>query len=271
MSYFERPELSQSQLKDFMVSPAYYQLRLKKPRQETYEMMIGTATHSALLEPESFAENYVCIPKIDRRTKAGKEQFDLYTKESFGKIAIQEDDYLSILAMRDSVLEHPRAKDILSFEKEVEKEIFFSLEDVPCRAKLDAIVPKINTIIDFKTSRSSSSKSFQKDMINNGYDIQAFWYFEAYKSLTGSYPDFYAFIVASKEEPYPVSVFSVDKEFIDRGRYKSLKALAEFKECKGKNVWPKNESDEIIAIQTPQWALKDLMEDGDAYFSTIGV
>lgn len=268
MDYFSRPELSQSQLKDFMVSPAYYKLRREKPRVETEAMAIGTAVHAAVLEPEIFVKKYVVSGKIDRRTKAGKEEFEKFNVENSGKTVLNCETYDMILSMRDSVLDHPRVKDIFKLPMQAEKEIFFELEEVACKAKLDAIVPSINTVIDFKTARSASADSFKKDMINMQYDVQAFWYCEAYKSLTGKYPGFYAFIVASKEEPYPVGFFSVDSEFLDRGRYYALKALKKFKECVEKDIWPKNESDEVIQINTPEWALKEVMEFGEAHFTT---
>ena len=270
--YFSRPEMSQSRLKDFAVSPAYYQLRLKQPQEQTEAMAIGSAVHAALLEPEVFKKNYVCINGVyDKRTKAGKENWALFCEENEGKEILSEREYDQIIRMRDSVFEHPKANDVLSFDIEAEKEIFFELEGVPCKAKLDAIVPQINTVIDFKTARSSTAESFKRDAINMHYDLQAYWYYEAYKSLYGSYPDFYAFIVVSKEEPYPVGVFQVDGEFLDRGRYYALKYLRKFKECSERNVWPKNESEEVIEITTPEWAMREVMadENADAFFSTM--
>lgn len=267
--YFSRPEMSQSRLKDFAVSPAYYQLRLKQPQEQTEAMAMGSAVHAALLEPEVFKKNYAISGSFDKRTKAGKESFTLFCAENMGKIILSQKEYDEVIKMRDSVFEHPKANDVLSFNIEAEKEIFFELEGVPCKAKLDAIVPQINTVIDFKTARSSTAESFKRDAINMHYDLQAYWYYEAYKALYGSYPDYYAFIVVSKEEPYPVGFFEVDGEFLDRGRYYALKYLNQFKKCSENNAWPKNESDDVIKITTPDWAMKEAMEFGESFFSTM--
>jgi len=276
--YFSRPEMSQSRLKDFAVSPAYYQLRLKQPQEQTEAMAMGSAVHAALLEPEIFKQKYVAVWPSIKLTKSGnarkgtkfeKEMWTKFLAENLGKIILSQKEYEQVIKMRDSVFDHPKANDILSFDIEAEKEIFFELEGVPCKAKLDAIVPSINTVIDFKTARSSTAESFRRDAINMHYDLQAYWYYEAYKSLYGSYPDFYAFIVVSKEEPYPVGVFEADNEFLDRGRYYALKYLKQFKECSENKVWPKNESDDVIKITTPEWAMREAMEFGESFFSTM--
>lgn len=269
MDYFARPEMSQSKLKDFAVSPAYYKMRLVEPMEQTEAMALGSAVHAALLEPDVFKSKYVVSPGFDRRTTKGRADYTLFCAESMGKLILNKDEYDHVLAMRESVFDHPKAKDVLSFKMEAEKEIFFEIEGVACKAKLDAIVPEINTVIDFKTARSASAEQFRRDAINMGYDLQAYWYYEAYKAEFGKYPDYYAFIVVSKEAPYPVGFFEVDKEFLDRGRYYAIKYLRKYKECVASNVWPKNESEDVIAISTPDWALKEVLEFGEAYFTTM--
>lgn len=269
MDYYSRPELSQSQLKDFLVSPAYYQLRKSNPIAPTDAMELGTAIHCAVLEPSEFNKRYGIAPVFDRRTKAGKEEYAAFQAMNEGKIFLDPETHNKVIAMRDSVMSHPRVKDVFSFDIKAEEEIFFSMDGIECKAKLDAIVPTIGTVVDFKTARSASSDSFRRDMINMRYDLQAFWYCEAYRSVYNKYPDFYAFIVASKEEPYPVGFFSVDNEFLDRGRFYALSALKKFKECQENNIWPKNESDEVIRISTPEWAMREAMEFGEAYFTTM--
>lgn len=269
MDYFKREGLSQSQLKDFAVSPALYKLRQQEPRIETEAMMIGSAVHAAILEPEIFNKKYMMGKKFDRRKKAGREQFTLFVAENSDKIFLTEEQYDSISKMRDSVYDHPKARDVLSLKMEAEKEIFFEMDGVACKAKLDAVVPEIKAVIDFKTARTSSAESFKRDMVNLGYDLQAYWYYEAYKAAYGSYPAYYAFIVVSKEEPYPVGFFEVDTQFLDRGRYYAQKYLAKYKECVASNIWPKNESEDVIRINTPDWAIREVMEFGEAYFSTM--
>ena len=261
--------MSQSRLKDFAVSPAYYKMRLAEPKEQTEAMILGTAVHAALLEPEVFKNKYVVAPKFDRRTTKGKADYTLFCVENMGKLILTKDEYDHVLAMRDSVFSHPKAKDAFSFKIDPEKEIFFEMEGVACKAKLDAIVPEINTVIDFKTARSATAEQFRRDALSMGYDLQAFWYYEAYKAEFEKYPDYYAFIVVSKEAPYPVGFFEVDKEFLDRGRYCALKHLRKYKECLALDVWPKNESEDVIVISTPEWAMKETLEFGEAYFTTM--
>jgi exodeoxyribonuclease VIII len=267
IGYFTKSGLSQSQLKNFAKSPAYYRLKLQKKDEPTEAMLLGSAVHAALLEPEVFAAVYVKGLAFDRRTKAGKEAALAFESDNADKTVLSPGDYDLCLKMRDSVLEHPVVADIFKFDVEAEKEVFWTMQGVSCKAKLDAIVPKISTVIDFKTARFADSKGFMRDAINLHYDLQAYWYSEAYRAEFGDYPRFYAFIVASKEEPFSVGVFEADKEFLDRGKFYADKYLAKYKDCLESDDWPKNESNDVIKLTTPTWALKELMDGGDSYFS----
>ena len=55
-------------------------------------MAYGTAMHSKILEPENFNKEIFIMPKIDRRSKAGKEEYAAALKEAEGKTVIDESE-----------------------------------------------------------------------------------------------------------------------------------------------------------------------------------
>ena len=76
--YHKAYGLSCSDLKVMLRSPAHYHASLLFPQKTTPEMLLGSALHTAVLQPELFDEEYMELPKLDRRTKEGKELYKSY-------------------------------------------------------------------------------------------------------------------------------------------------------------------------------------------------
>ena len=111
--YFAAPRASNSLLSELKKSPAHLQHALAHPSEPTPAMRLGTAFHVATLEPRNFDESWVRGSELSGRTKEGKaakteleEQFDA------DKI-LKPDDYDTVCAMRDRVLAHPVASELL--------------------------------------------------------------------------------------------------------------------------------------------------------------
>ena len=70
--YHLHPAVGHSGLVRIMRSPAHYREYVAHPPEPTPAMQLGTAFHTALLEPDRFGQSFVVAPKFDRRTKDGK-------------------------------------------------------------------------------------------------------------------------------------------------------------------------------------------------------
>ena len=112
--YHRDPSISKSGLDQFRKSPAHFQAWLKQDRQQTPAMRIGTLTHTAVLEPNSFDEKTVVAPLVDKRTKEGKSIWEQFRAEHEGKDIISLDEHEQIVAMRDSVRKHQAAGKLLA-------------------------------------------------------------------------------------------------------------------------------------------------------------
>ena len=74
MKYTDIKAMNWSSLKNMDVSAKMFQWRVDHPRPDAAHLSLGTAIHSAILEPNNFDKEYHVRPDgIDLRTKAGKE------------------------------------------------------------------------------------------------------------------------------------------------------------------------------------------------------
>lgn len=201
--------------------------------------IIGTATHSALLEPDLFAMDYVKMPDFDMRTNAGKlsAQGFIDGMAQSNKIVLKHDDYDLVISMRDSMLAHPIINKLLTSKGQSEVSIFFEVDGVKCKARPDRIVdPSVfdqHIVVDVKTS--ADVDKFARSVRDYRYHCQDAFYSDAYKKLTGFEPRF-LFAVVGKGKVFgkhPARLFELDQDSIDEGRMQYLEDIEKVKEFEG--------------------------------------
>jgi hypothetical protein len=113
-AYHAIDALGSTDIKRLLRSPAHYQPGRARSAEPTDAMVIGTAIHLAVLEPERFALEVVQRPTFDRRTTIGKAAFAAWTAEHAGRLALDAEDFDTVRRSADSVLAHPAARALLS-------------------------------------------------------------------------------------------------------------------------------------------------------------
>ncbi len=111
-SYHKAYGLSCTNFNIMLRSPAYYQASLLFPRKTTAEMQLGPAPHAAVVQPKLFEEQYMKLPKLDRRTKEGKELYKRYSES--GKILLDSVTVSTLQKMKESLMQHPIISSVLS-------------------------------------------------------------------------------------------------------------------------------------------------------------
>ncbi len=71
--------LSFSRLKAFQHSPRKLRRYITEEREQTAAMIEGRLIDCILFTPDRFANEFLEMPDVDRRTKAGKETYQQYT------------------------------------------------------------------------------------------------------------------------------------------------------------------------------------------------
>lgn len=226
---------------------------------KTPALILGSAVHTATLEPENFEDEFAIAPKVDRRTKAGKETWAQFLKESEGKETLTVEQMETIIGIKSSIASHPIASQMI-IGGEGEHSYFVTDEETGLELKCRPDYMKNNALIDLKTCQDASPKGFARAMANLGYHIQAAYYLDVYNKANGTNLDEFYFLAVETTKPYAVAIYKVDEFAIEEGRGVYRKALRDLKfyldsiEAGNINVHKFGYGDEIRNLELPNYA-----------------
>ena len=256
--YHAHQAVGHSGLVRIMRSPAHYQEYVSNPPEPTPAMQLGTAFHAALLEQDMFHQTFVIAPKFDRRTKEGKAAAEAWEVENAGKTALTVDQMAVIEEMVVSVRSHAGAERLLA-EGVAEMSAFWIDREtgIECKCRPDFLSmagETVTGIVDVKTCCDASADGFARAIATLGYDVQAAFYQDGLKAVTGRTIPFY-FIAVEKEAPFAVAAYKASDEVIEVGRAKYRGALQLLQWCRTRGCWPGYQPNgEIETINLPRWA-----------------
>ena len=263
--YHLHPAVGHSGLVRIMRSPAHYKDVLTHPLEPTPAMRLGTAFHTALLEPDRFGQTFVVTSKFDRRTKEGKAAAEAWETGNAGKTALTVEQMMAIESMAFSVRNHAGAARLLA-RGLAEMSAFWGDPEtgVECKCRPDFLSmagETVTGIVDVKTCCDASVEGFSRAMATLGYDVQAAFYQDGMKALTGRKLSFY-FIAVEKDAPHVCAVYKASDEVIEVGRAKYHGALQLLKWCRSNDDWPGYQPNgEIETIALPRWAANFNMDE----------
>jgi hypothetical protein len=260
-AYHQHPAISKSHLDLIARSPLHYWARYIDPNRKTPEptasMAIGTAVHTHVLELDQWDSRYAIAPEgIDRRTKAGKEEWHVFTTAAQGRKVLKREDAEQVMAMGRSVLGHRSAAALLAANGQPEDTFMWTDEatGLQCKCRPDYMHSDGSTIVDLKTTRDASPRGFRHSVIQYRYHVQAAWYLHGVEQATGKRPERFVFVAVESSAPYASAVYEASAEMIEAGMIKAREDLALLAECKLRDNWP-SYSDEIQSLTLPPWML----------------
>ena len=251
--YHAGEEISHSGIVKLLKSPEHYMQYKTGGEGPTPAMEFGSAFHAFILEPEVFAKNYVLAPKFDKRTKDGKESAAKWDEENVGKTPLAADQIEALTAMRESVYKHAGGAKMLA-KGEAESSLYWTDEitGLKCRIRPDWLFD--GGMADLKSCVSASKADFAKAVANLGYDIEAAFYIDGMKAVTGKSVDFF-FIAVEKTAPYTTACYKASQEMIEVGRAKYRGGLELLKWCQENKQYPGYQPNgEVETIDLPRWA-----------------
>ena len=218
--------LSSTNLKQLFRSAAHFEAWKCRPKSSsTAAQRIGTALHSAVLEPYHFLSQY-CVFSGARR---GRSWQDFKTQNVTTEI-LSELEYAQVVGMRDAILNFP-AFDLaaLIHDGRSEESIFWFDEKSgeKFRARCDLLHPDV--ILDLKTTTDARPHMFVKQAQTNAYEIQAAHYIDGVEKLTGEKKPFW-FVAVEIDPPHGVWIHESGAELIALGRSKINQALQNYRE-----------------------------------------
>lgn len=241
-------------------SPEKYRYYLDNPVEQTPAMTFGSACHKLILEPASFGDEYAIAPVgIDRRTKAGKEQWETFLADNAGKTVIGADDAECMRGMEEAIAKCSLAADLVRGDGETEVPFFWEDQDTgeACKVKLDRLIKGLDGryyVVDYKTTQCAETERFNHDIFRLGYYMQAAMYTEGVMhGLNLDYRPTFLFVAQEKKAPYSVNVIEVSEDVMKVGLAKFHELLGRLHDCKAVDMWPGYVEDVPNETQLPGW------------------
>ena len=221
-------------------------------------MQIGSAVHTHILELDQWDAQYVVAPAgIDRRTKVGKAEWEVFQTAIGTRTVISREDADLVMRIGRSVLGHPAAAYLLGLPGKAETTHMWVDEatGLQCKCRPDWLLDDGSMIVDLKTTTEDASpKEFQRSIAKWRYHVQASWYLDGIEKATGNRPHSFVFIAVEKKPPYVCAVYVADTQMIEIGRDTARRDLDKLNVCKAADYWP-GYSDGIEQINLPPWML----------------
>ena len=208
--------LSSSALKKLIEGPKAYQSSLKQS-DSSQVLRDGQLIHLSILEPHKLKDLV-----ITEGTKARKEFKDAVAEYGEHKVYTQS-EMESAYWIADAVKSNPTSSFLLeNCNYEVPNAAM--IEDLPFRAKADAITKDGSTIIDIKTTSSigEEGEDFYWSARRFKYALQAVLYMEIFGATD------FIFLVVDKGTK-EIGIFDCSEQFLETGRMHIAKGIENYK------------------------------------------
>lgn len=248
--YNALPALRFSRLKKMLKSElAYYTDEYKS----TGALTLGTAIHTAVLEPETFAADCIVYPGKVRR---GKE-WDAYQLANEGKQILTASEHRTCDRIAESVHTHPWASQYFT-EGEAEVSIRWKHPlGVECKSRIDWL--RDDLVLDLKSARDVTQRGFASAAGSLSYHAQMAFYHDAAKSRDGIDRKV-VLLAVEKEPPYDVGCYVLPEEAIAAGRRLYQDLILRVLHCEKTGVWHGVTGAGEEELHLPQWCF-DEMDD----------
>jgi hypothetical protein len=255
--YLRLPGLSVSTLKHLLRSPLNYKWHQEHPNLEsTPSQAMGTAAHTAILEPAKMKTDYALW---EGGTRRGKE-WDAFKADNATKTILTVDEFADIREMRRNMVNFEPAARYLK-EGAAEVTLQWRMEGRAFRGRVDWLttIDGSTVLVDLKTTKDARPFKFGADAYRFGYHLQFALYCDGWHALTGENPGFVVLAVEN-QPPFEPAVFEVPDEVLERGREEYQRLVHILNECESANHWPPAaEAEQRLAL--PSYAYEN--EDND--------
>lgn len=267
--------ISKSGLDVLARSPMHYWAKYLDPNRERREptptMKLGTAIHTAVLEPHEFAARYLTVPddaprkpteaqrnakKPSDDTVAAIEWWDAFHFMANGREILDAKDYEVCQRISERVRSHPTARAVFA-DGVAEQSVYWEDPEtgVLCKCRPDWLPAGGAMIVDLKSTEDASRDAFMRSAWTYRYWVQAAWYLDGIEIATGQRPEAFVFAAFEKSAPYAPAFYFADNEMIQMGRREYRRLLAIMAECQRTGVWPGYDT-AVTPLSLPLWALK---------------
>ena len=261
--YHADSAISRSGIMNFLESPFKFYANYienihgaKQLKESTPAMEFGSVFHEKILEPAKFIAHYGVKPKKVLLKDVGRKLYDEYndymnTLEKARCKILEHDTWCQLTNMELALRGHKDAWFLIEGAM-YEQSYFWEDEHSGIMVKCRPDILHDNMIVDLKTIRSASSRTYQREMIDSGYHIQGAMIREGIKQCTGKDIKTVINVCIEKTYPYAIGIKIISESALEAGHVKFKQALLDIKRCKQENHWPSYEAE---IVELPNWAL----------------
>lgn len=222
-------------------------------REPSRAMVLGSATHAAILEPDVFAREYLLLRDVtDRRSTVYKEAIKTHAPECV--LTGSEAD--QVAAMQEAARSNSAIMEILSQAGHAEIAAFVTDPEtgVLLKAKYDYLSDNA-VCMDIKTTQDIRYQQFQRSVGQYRYHVQDSFYSYVYRLLTGGELKF-KFGCIESSAPHATKVYTLDDEAKLIGMRLARRNIDTYAQCVTYGEWPYPDgSDELLSL--PSWCLEE--------------
>jgi hypothetical protein len=218
-------------------------------------MRLGTAVHTAILEPQAFPQRYArMIEGLNKRTTAGKQKAAAFAEDCGDREVLEIEEWDAVEGITESVAMCDGAK-FLRLCDAIERPLFGTIAGVDVKGRPDAIGTKgagAGILVEIKTTSDlATAEEFERSIAKWGYGFQAAGY-SMLAEQSGTPVRHVIVIVCETKPPYGVGVFRLLDPVVEWYRPRVEKAASLYATCARLNEWPGHPSG-VQEIGLPRW------------------
>lgn len=257
--YHKSPGISKHGLDKINQSPAHYKAGLDE---DFSHLVVGSAFHTLVLEPDMFEEKFIISPHADYRKKIAQEWKQ--EQQNGGFRILSRDEYNHVLQMTAAIRQHKVASILCDPDMGKAELSGYWIDnnrndwkrDDPtfrlCRFRADFWNQAHHTIVDLKSAVCAGYTDFSKAMHNYRYHVQDAFYSDGMRHC-GNRVNAFVFVVIEKKPPYAIGVYELEPDDRQFARELYQRDLRVYDKCMKENHWPSYDSD-VRMIQLPRYA-----------------
>jgi len=263
-TYHARPELSSTQARQILDSPARYRWQLTQPARTSDSFDVGHAAHAKILGVGGQVVEYPdehLTPSGAVSTKAATVAW-ADEQRANGYIPITAQHARHIDAMAENVLAHAEARALLEQPGHAEASVFARCDEtgIDLRARFDYL-PDLDSpdpiAVDLKTTGTrATAREFARSVHTYGYYVQQGHYLDTLRLETGRDDIGFRYICVEKNAPHMVAVHELDTVYGDIGIDEARSARRILRACLENDSWPTGLED-VGLIDAPGWLLDE--------------
>lgn len=244
----------------------------REPRVSTPALVLGSATHKAILEPQTFTEDFIVepddAPKRPTKTqlKAKKPSHDTLDAIAFwadfeaqvaGRQILTREQYATAWDMAAAVGAHPQAWPLLLGMRagggRAEQSYFAKDPGTGAlvKSRFDFLDP--GDALDLKTTADASEAAFIRSVFKYRYGVQEAWYRKVYRLVTGRDLGRWTFMAVQSTAPYQIGLYTLPRDYVDACSEQAEANLRAIVGAKQLDYWPDPGFQGVKELDVPNW------------------